>query len=327
VYKRQDKEIAVGEAIRIMTGAPLPKGADAVLMQEYTERFDNGSQVKVFRESSVNEHVRKAGEDIREGDIAISSGTRLNPAAIGMLAAMGRTEIRVVRRPVVAIISTGDELVGIDEPLAPGKIRNSNAYSIAALVQEAGCIPQMLGIARDKREDLVGMVEKGLEADMIITTGGVSVGDYDIVKDVVSEMGEMKLWKINMKPGKPLAFGMIKGKPLIGLPGNPTSSMVSFIQFARPALLKMSALASYSLMRVEALAEDKVKNKSGRRNYIRVIVRNDDGIFRARLSGGQHSGSLKPMMQANGLMVIPENVFEINPGDKVKVELLEPVTK
>jgi molybdopterin molybdotransferase len=321
-----DREINAGEAIRIMTGAPIPKGADAVLMQEYTERFDSGTKVKIFREVKLNDHIRRAGEDIKAGDIAIESGTRLNPAAIGMLAAMGKTSIKVVKRPTVAIISTGDELVNIDEQLAPGKIRNSNAYSISALVAEAGCIPLILGIAHDNRKELVEMIEKGLEADMIITTGGVSVGDYDIVKDVVNEMGEMILWKINMKPGKPLAFGTIKGKPLIGLPGNPTSSMVSFIQFARPALLKMSAQNSYSLMRVEAEFEDKVKNKSGRRNYIRVMVRNEDGVFKARLSGGQHSGSLKPMNQANGLMVVPENIYEVNRGDKVKVELLEMVS-
>jgi molybdopterin molybdotransferase len=322
-----DREIGMGETIRIMTGASVPEGADAIVMQEYTERLDERSQVRVFREVTVGEHIRKTGEDIRAGEIALERGKRLNPAAIGLLAATGRMTVKVIRKPVVAIISTGDELIEVDEPLAPGKIRNSNAYSIAALLQETGCIPLMLGIAGDNRNDLVEKIEKGLDADMIITTGGVSVGDYDIVKDVVSEMGEVMLWKINMKPGKPLAFGMIKNKPLIGLPGNPTSSMVSFIQFARPALLKMSARTDLSLMTVRAVSEDKVKNRSGRRNYIRVIVRNDDGVFRARLSGGQHSGSLRPMMQANGLMVVPEDVYEIQPEDKVEIELLEPVAE
>ncbi|HEY3374959.1 MAG TPA: gephyrin-like molybdotransferase Glp [Candidatus Aquicultor sp.] len=317
--------IGAGEAIRIMTGAQMPEGADAVVMVEYTEKTNGGVLIK--DEVQANENVRFAGEDIKAGEIAVHRGKKLTPGDIGVLASVGKAIVQVVRRPVVAIITTGDELVDLGEPLVPGKIRNSNGYGIAAQVIEAGGIPLMLGIARDTREALMAKVEEGTSADMIITTGGVSVGDYDFVKDILDVAGEMVFWKVAMKPGKPLAFGIIKGKPVIGLPGYPTSSMISFDQFARPAMLKMSGRTDFMRMRIEAIAEDMVKNKSGRRNMIRVIVRRDDGVFKARLSGMQKSGNIKPLSLANGVMVVPEAVRQVNPGDTVTVELFEPITE
>ncbi len=321
-----ESPVGKGEAVRIMTGAQMPEGANAVVMVENTERTDGG--VLVFSPVRPGENVRFAGEDIKAGEVALKRGKKIIPGDIGMMASVGKAIVKVVRKPRVAIITTGDELVGIDEPLAPGKIRNSNAYSIAAQVIDAGCIPLMLGIARDTREALMAKVEEavGIKADMIITTGGVSVGDYDFVKDILDEAGEMVFWQVAMKPGKPLAFGIIKEIPVIGLPGYPTSSMVSFEQFARPALLKMSGRSDISRMTVEAIFQDpSFMNRTGRRNMVRVVVAKEDGMFKARLSGPQQSGSLKPMTLADGLMVIPEYVEEIKAGDKVTVQLFEPI--
>ncbi len=323
-----ESPIGTGEAIRIMTGAQMPEGANAVVMVENTERTDNG--VIVFSPVRPGENVRYAGEDIRAGETALKHGKKIIPGDIGMMASVGKATVKVVRKPRVAIITTGDELVNIDEPLMPGKIRNSNAYSIAAQVTDTGCIPLMLGIARDTKEELMAKIDEAVSraADMIITTGGVSVGDYDFVKDILNAAGEMVFWKVAMKPGKPLAFGIIKGIPAIGLPGNPTSSMVSFEQFARPALLKMSGRKDITRMAVEAVFQDSsFANRTGRRNMLRVVVTKDGNSFKARLSGSQESGNLKPMTIANGLMVIPEDVGEIKAGDKVTVQLFEPITE
>lgn len=317
--------IGSGEAIRIMTGAQMPEGADAVVMVEVTERTDSG--VRILEAVKAGEHVRYAGEDIRKGDAAIKQGKKIIPGDIGMIASVGKATVRVVRKPVVAIITTGDELVDLGEPLVPGKIRNSNGYSIAAQVLDAGCTPWMLGIAKDTREALMEKVQEATAADMIITTGGVSVGDYDFVKDILGQAGEMVFWKVAMKPGKPLAFGVIKGKPVIALPGYPTSSMISFEQFARPALMKMSGRTDFYRMRVAAVAQDTIKNNSGRRNMIRVIVRKENDSYTARISGSQKSGSLKAMTLANAVMIIPEDIREVNPGDMVTVELFEPLTE
>jgi molybdopterin molybdotransferase len=327
-----ERSIGPGEAIRIMTGAQMPEGADAVVMQEDTERFiidSNGVTtdcVRIMAGIEKGDHIRFAGEDIAKNEVALAKGKRLTPACIGVLASVGKAKVKVVRKPVVAIITTGDELVDLGEPLVPGKIRNSNGYSIAALVLDAGCTPWMLGIAKDTREHLTAKVEEATKADLIITTGGVSVGDYDFVKDILDSAGEMVFWQVNMKPGKPLAFGMVNDTPLIGLPGYPTSSMVSFDQFARPALLKMSGRNDLYRMTIDAVSEVNVKNKSGRNNYIRITAYQENGIFKARLSGKQKSGSLKPMTEANGLMIVPDHVEEVSVGDKVKVELFDFVT-
>lgn len=321
-----EEAIGTGESIRIMTGAQMPEGADAVVMVENTERTDGG--VMIYAPVRPGENVRFAGEDIRKGEVALKRGKKIIPGDVGMMASVGKARVKVVRKPRVAVITTGDELVDIDEPLVPGKIRNSNAYSIAAQVIDTGCIPLILGIAPDSREALLAKVEEAGEqgADMIITTGGVSVGDYDFVKDILDQAGEMVFWQVAMKPGKPLAFGIINDTPVIGLPGYPTSSMVSFEQFARPALLKMSGRTDISRMTVEAIFEEEsFKNRSGRRSMIRVIVTKEDGLFKARLSGPQKSGSLKPMTLANGLMVVPEDT-EVQRGDKVTVQLFEPIT-
>ncbi|MDH4138807.1 MAG: molybdopterin molybdotransferase MoeA, partial [Anaerolineae bacterium] len=250
--------------------------------------------------------------------------TIIRSQEIGVLASLGKSTVSVIRRPRVAILATGDELSTIDEPVTPGKIRNSNEYSNAALVRRYGGIPIRLGIARDNVEDLTAKINEGLaqNVDLFLTSAGVSVGDYDVVKDVLNTEGEMRFWQVRMKPGKPLAFGLIRGVPLIGLPGNPVSSMVSFEQFARPAMLVMEGKTRLAKPTVEAILEEDVTN-SGRRGFVRVMVDKRDGQYYAHTTGRQGSGVLTSMVKANGLAVIPEGVRLVKAGEKVTVQMLD----
>jgi molybdopterin molybdotransferase len=312
-----------GEAVGIMTGALIPEGADAVIMVEDTERLNN--EVRVFRQVQEGENIRPVGEDVKAGEVVIRKGKLLNPGDIGMLASLGRATVKVVRRPKVAIISTGDELVELGEPLEPGKIRNSNAYSLAAQIIEAGGEPRIIGLAKDTREDIERKVKDGLNCDILLTSGGVSVGDYDLVKDVLAGLGEIMFWKVAMKPAKPLAFGLIEGRPIFGLPGYPTSSMVSFEQFVRPAILKMSGRKRLKRPEIKATLVETVRKKPGRRNFLRVIVERTDDGYIAKLTGPQASGILKSMSLANGLMVVPEEVTVVKKGEVVTVQMLEEI--
>jgi len=275
-----DVVVEPGTAIRIMTGAPLPAGADAVVRFEETSeglsgREKAGDRVGVFSQVVIRESVRPAGEDIREGELVLAEGTILRAQEIRVLASLGRARVRVIRQPRVAILATGDELIAIDQPLAPGKIRNSNEYSNAALVQHYGGVPVRLGMARDDVEELTAKIHEGLaqRVDLFLTSGGVSVGDYDVVKDVLSAEGEMHFWQVRMKPGKPLAFGEIQSVPILGLPGNPVSVMISFEQFARPAILKMLGKTRLRKPTVEAVLEEDVRS-SGRRGFKRAVITN-----------------------------------------------------
>ncbi len=340
--------VVPGTAIRIMTGAPLPAGADAVVRFEETseglsasERALSpwalylpsgtsasgprvGNQIAVFNQVVIRENVRLAGEDIREGELVLGEGTILRAQEIGVLASLGRARVRVIRRPRVAILATGDELITIDEPLAPGKIRNSNEYSNAALVQRYGGVPIRLGIARDDVDELTAKIREGLAqgVDLFLTSAGVSVGDYDVVKDVLSAEGEMHFWQVRMKPGKPLAFGVIQGVPILGLPGNPVSAMVSFEQFARPAILKMLGKTRLRKPTVEAILEEDVKS-SGRRNFKRAVITRRDGEYYASVTGPQGSGVLTSMVKANGLVIIPEGIRHKRAGERVTVQMLD----
>jgi len=324
-----DFVVEPGTAIRIMTGAPLPAGADAVVrFEETSEGLPAGERredwIEVFRQVVVGENVRPAGEDIRKGELVLAEGTVLRPQEIGVLASLGRARVRVIRRPRVAILATGDELIAIDEPLAPGKIRNSNEYSNTALVQRYGGIPVRLGIARDDEEELTAKIREGLaqKVDLFITSAGVSVGDYDVVKDVLGAEGEMHFWQVRMKPGKPLAFGEIQGVPLLGLPGNPVSAMVSFEQFARPAILKMLGKRHLHKPTVEAILEEDVKS-SGRRNFKRAVITKRDGEYYASVTGPQGSGILTSMVKANGLAIIPEGIRQMKAGERITVQMLD----
>jgi len=242
-----------------------------------------------------------------------------------MLATLGREEVQVVRRPRVAILATGDEVVEIDAPLAPGKIRDANSYSNAAQVVKHGGIPVMLGIARDRVEELNERIRAGLAqgVDLFLTSGGVSVGDFDLVKDVLAAQGEIDFWRVRMKPGKPLAFGRIGGVPVLGLPGNPVSVMVSFETFVRPALLKMQGATDWERPTAEAVLMDEVKRKDSRRHYLRVRVEEHEGEYRAYLTGGQGSGILSSMVRANALAIIPEDWTRAPVGAGVRVIMLE----
>jgi len=328
-----EARVEPGTTIRIMTGAPLPEEADTVIRVEDTSdwarsRQERGrepsTEVEVYHVAEPGENVRPAGEDIRQGELVLPRGTLIRAQEIGVLASLGKSTVSVIQRPRVAILATGDELLAIDEPVTPGKIRNSNEYSNAALVWRYGGIPVRLGIARDDVEDLTAKINEGLaqKVDLFLTSAGVSVGDYDVVKDVLNAEGEMRFWQVRMKPGKPLAFGLIRGVPLIGLPGNPVSSMVSFEQFVRPAMLVMEGKTRLAKPAVEAILEEDVPN-SGRRHFMRVMVEKRDGQYYARTTGGQGSGVLTSMVKANGLAVIPEGVRLVKAGESVTVQMLD----
>ncbi len=323
-------EVIPGTAIRIMTGAPLPYGADAVVQFENTDEIARQSpttEIGILAEAKPELNVRKAGENVAKGRTALRKGTVIRPAEIGLMASIGYSQVRAIRRPVVAILSTGNELIELDQPLPEGKIYDSNLYSLAGLVKRCGCIPKILGIARDEEESLVSKLRQAQDTDMLLTTGGVSMGDYDMVKDILAREGQMVFWKVRVKPGKPLAFGKIKGKnkdiPHLGLPGNSVSCMVSFELFVRPALLKMMGKKNLGKPAVDAIIEDNVKNNAGRRIYDRAIVEKRDGHYHARLTGPQGSGILTSMSLANGLVLIPEDEKGVKKGDTVQVLMLD----
>ena len=328
------ERVGAGRAIRIMTGAPIPEGADAVVPIEDTgdarrsreQRLTAPArEIEVYVPLEVGDNVRLAGEDVRRGETVLAPGRVIRPQEIGVLASLGRATVAVHRRPKVAVLATGDELVDPQEPLAPGKIRNSNEFTNAALVYRTGGVPLRLGVARDAAGALSAKIREGLGmgADLFLTSGGVSVGDFDVVKDVLGHEGKMQFWQVNMKPGKPLAFGLLPGGvPLIGLPGNPVSAMVSFEQFARPAILKMLGFRELDKPTVRALLAETLTN-SGRRGFVRVVVTKREGRYHARATGEQGSGVLTSMARANGLAVIREGLHRVEAGSEVEVQMLD----
>jgi molybdopterin molybdotransferase len=312
--------VSAGEAYRILTGAPMPPGADAVIPQEEVGR--DGAVVVVPRVVPAGHFVRPRGEDIRTGESVLAPGTVLTPAALGVLAALGRPLVRVHQRPRVAILSTGDELVDLDTAPGPGQIPNSNTYTLAAQVQEAGGIPVNLGIARDSREDLEAHVRWGVAADMLVSSAGVSVGDRDFVREVMEKLGaELDFWKVSMRPGKPLTFGRLNGRPFFGLPGNPVSSMVTFELFVRPALRRMAGDPRIFRPRATVRVAEVIDNPGPRRGYLRVRLGDEGGRLVARSTGEQGSGILRSMLLADGLAVVPPDT-RLEPGQPVEVILL-----
>lgn len=318
---RSSVVVGCNEAMRIMTGAPLPDGADVVIKQEVTRR--DGDHIEILEREDIA-HIRRAGEDIKAGDKVMESGIRLRPAHIGVLASIKRASISVCQRPRVAILSTGDELVDIDGNLGDGRIVSSNSYSLAALVQENGGTPVMLGIAHDTPGDLRACFEQAMHADIIISSGGVSVGDYDFVKDVLRDMGaEMSFWRVAMRPGRPLAFGTIGRTPAFGLPGNPVSAMISFEQFVRPAMRKMSGLKKMFRSTLTAVMDEPVATKTGLTHFLRCRLRREPDGYHACTTGAQGSGILMSMAEANALIIIPETVGNVHAGDRVNVQVLD----
>ena len=334
------KKVTPGTATRIMTGAPLPEGADTIVPFEDTDEEEQKksrkrggiSNIEVFRSTPRGGNIRRAGEDVEIGSTIIKAGTVLRPAEIGVLASLGQPTAKVIRKPVVSILATGDELVDVGQPLSPGKIYNSNNFSVASLVLRYGGIPRVLGIARDNMKSLRPKILKAMRSDMVITSAGVSKGDYDIVKDVLARQGEISFWMVKMKPARPLAFGLLKtprkdGRmrqvPHLGLPGNPVSSMIAFEQFGRPALLKMQGKEDFQKPTITAIMEDSIVNTDGRRIFARAIVRKHKGQYYARTTGPQGSGILTSMSLANGLAIVPEDVEEVKSGDVVEVQMLD----
>ncbi len=324
-------EVRPGMAVRIMTGAPIPAGADTVVPFEHTrvaqDKSGAAEWIEILREVRPGAHIREAGEDVRAGQVVLSPGRVLRPQEIGMLAALGRMEVAVIRRPRAAVLATGDEVVPPWETPGPGQIRDANSYTVAAQVRKYGGIPLILGVARDEETLIREGIRHALaeRADLIITSGGVSIGDFDLVKQVLAAEGEMRFWSLNMKPGRPLAFGVVGGVPLVGLPGNPVSAMVATELFVRPALLKMQGFTEWPWPECRARLTDPITRKDGRRHYLRVRLRETPDGWEATLTGDQGSGILNSLIQADGLAVIPEDVDHLPAGAEVQVLLLERV--
>ncbi len=321
-----------GEAARIMTGAPLPEGADAVVPVEDSDQHFGVSEgaalppfVTLLQPTRAGAYVRPAGEDVQPGRIVIHAGEVLRPAMLGMLAAIGCGRVPVVRQPRVALMSTGDELVGPEEALRPGQIRDSNSFTLFGQIIELGGQPLRLPTVRDTLADARRLFGEAvaLQPDLILSSAGVSVGAYDVVRTVLEEMGEMHLWRLNLRPGKPLTFGHLRGIPFFGLPGNPVSAMVTFEVLVRPALLRLAGGPDNALT-VQAAAAHTMRS-DGRRSYVRVTLRRQDGVLTASETGTQSSGALMSMVLADGLMILPEGVTSVAPGDVFPVRLLKPL--
>ncbi len=313
--------LVAGEAVRIMTGGLIPAGGDTVIMAEDTDR--DGDHVVCLKDPGPAAHIRRRGEDVTAGENVLVAGTIVRPPEVGMLATLGHAYVHVYQRPSVAILSTGDELVDLDEPFVDGKVVCSNTYSLAAQVMECGAVPISLGIATDDEVDQRERISDGVRADVILTSGGVSVGKYDLVKDTLSKLGmRVKFWKVAMKPGKPLVFGTIGNKPVFGLPGNPSAAMISFEQFVRPALLKMMGHRDLFRPFIEATLVHDVTIRSDRLHLVRCRLYEEDGRMMAAVAGSQSSGALRSMVIANGLMSLsPENA-PFSAGDAVKAQIL-----
>ncbi|MCK6528090.1 molybdopterin molybdotransferase MoeA [Myxococcota bacterium] len=314
-----------GQAVRIMTGAPMPRGADSVVMVERTRGGPQATRIEVLDAVQAGNAVRRRGEDLREGEVVLEEGTLLRAGEVGIAAAVGLPHLEVHRRPVVGVLSTGDELVEPGGELPEGSIFSSNSYSLMAMIEEAGGEPLYLGIGRDEPLDLERRLRAGMEvADAVVTSGGVSAGDFDYVTDVFRRMGgDMHFHKVAMRPGKPVAFGTLAGRPLFGLPGNPVSCMVGFALYVRPALLAMQGRRDPHLPSVSAELDHAVRGKRGMRVFLRGILREEEGGARVRTTGPQGSGILRSMALANALIVVPEEVDELPEGAAVRALRLD----
>ena len=319
-----DHPVEEGTAMRIMTGAPVPPGADTVIQVELT-RSDGpqSSWVEILETVLPGNNIRPAGEDIRKGQTVLQRGAEIGPWEIGVLATLGWPTVPVVRRPHVAILGTGDEVIDIDRPLQPGKIRNSNSYLLEAAVRRAGAIPHRLGVARDTVESLREKFSEAVQHDLILTSGGVSVGDFDLVKNIMSEQGAINFWRINMRPGKPVAFGPIGNVPLLGLPGNPVSAAVTFELFGRPVIRKMFGHTRLFKPQVDVIVEDGVEDVAMRRHYVRARVEWQIGRYVARTTGNQGSNITTSLLNANAFVIVPEGGVKIQPGESAKAMMLE----
>ena len=312
------KQVKNGQATRIMTGAMMPDGADSVVMVEKTKALE--SNVDIFDSATKAQNVRFIGESVKTGDLVMSAGKVIRPQEIAMLASLNISEVDIYQRPKVAVVSTGDELTQLGEELKPGKIRDSNRYGICAQLIEAGFEVIDMGICDDNVTELEQTLRSALgQADALITSGGVSVGDYDVVKIVLEKLGDINFWRVAMKPGKPQAFGIAEGKPIFGLPGNPVSSLTVFELFVRPALFKMAGYTKLLRPTFKAVLETDIKNDTNRVNFMRAIIEKHNGKYHAKITGDQGSGILYSLVLANGLITIPVNQT-IHTGETVDAQ-------
>ena len=331
------REVTSGTASRIMTGAPIPVGADTVIPFEDTdearsggfhESFEVPENVAIRYMSPKGSSVRPFGQDVQKGQLVYPAGTIIRPVDVGGLASVGLGSVPVIRRPIVSILSTGDELVLPGGNLEAGQIYDANGVGLIAAVLSSGGIPNFVGIAKDNIDDLNNKLDECLRGDLLVTSAGVSKGDFDVVKDVLSARGEMGFWSVRMRPGKPLAFGMLydelgKAIPHLGLPGNPVSALVAFEIFVRPAIRKMLGAPHVFRDTVEAVLEDPIENNDGRRVYARVIVRQREGEYIASITGDQGSNLLGSMLRSNGLAICPETQRFLDAGEKVRVHVTD----
>lgn len=313
-----DDVMQSGEAARIMTGAPLPAGADAVVPFEDVD--DDGASIVLRAPVRPGACIRLSGQDISEGTSVLHKGTAISSREVAVLAALGYSTITVRRRPIVAVMATGSELVAPGVPLQPGQIYNSNSPMLSAAVAEAGAVSRVLRTASDDAEAIGRELMSAGGCDLLLTSGGASVGDFDYMKDVVGSTGDLSFWRVRVRPGKPLLFGTVGSTPIIALPGNPTSAMVTFELFVRPAIRIMLG-ASALRPRIQAVVTERMENRGGRRTYARVVLRQNGAHFNASLSGPQDSAMILPLVRCDGLLEIPEDVEELMPGESATVHL------
>ena len=325
------RSLNAGEAARILTGAPLPQGADTVVPVEDTDQANSQKVtnlpkfVNIFKAIKSGTNIRPAGEDLRKGQQVLDRGRVLQPQDIGLLISLGIRQVKVMRRPRVALFSSGDELLTPDEPQAAGKIYDTNRYVLAGLLRNAGAEVIQVPIARDSRQSVIDTLDRARDAnpDLILSSAGVSVGVFDFVQQVIKEFGDLTFWKVNMRPGKPIAFGNYKGIPFLGLPGNPVSAYVGCIVFALPIIRKLQGLPPFEQELVKAVLTEPVESADGRQSYYRGILRRENGITKASLTGHQGSGNLFSLVQANALLIVPEGVKIFHAGDEISAWVLD----
>ncbi len=317
------KTLVAGQCSRIMTGAPLPNGADAVIRVEDTQALSD-KLVRINCAVKPQNDIRPRGESMRNGDVLLQAGTEITPGVVGLLAMVKRNAVQVYRQPRVAILSTGDELEGLEDPFDPNKIPDANSYALMAQVQALGIEPSLLGIARDDPDELRRALQDGLQFDVLLVSGGTSVGVHDYVRPTLEALGvQMKFWRVEMKPGHPMAFGTTANTFVFGLPGNPVSSMVCFEQFVLPALRRMMGHPRLYRRILAARLTHAVKHKPGRTDFVRVTLENAAGGYAATSTGAQGSGILPSMSKADGLMIVPAQSGGLAAGSIVIVQLLD----
>ncbi len=313
-----------GEAVKIMTGGIIPTGANAVARVEITKQEKDF--VYIFEEVKKEKDLRKSGEDVKQGSLTIKKDTLITPAVMGMLAALGKAYIKVYRKPAVSVIVTGDEILDIDEPYIPGKIRNSNGFTLLGLLKQFNITPFITEIVKDKKDAILEIIKSCLNSDIILSTGGVSMGDYDFIKDIVPELGfEPIFWRVRVKPGKPLFFAKKDKILYFGIPGNPVSTMSTFYNFILPCIKKMNNMLNLDLFTLKATLKENIKRKDLRSEFLRGILTKENDKFYVKTTGSQGSGILSSMIKGNCFIYIEEGLDDIKKGSSVTVKLFNEI--